>query len=187
MSLDTASNMMVSIIQTQLNNHRLTEAHHDFGKGLNSYAFFKLHDSTSQEDLVQDTFTKTWTYLVKGGKIVLMKAFLYHILNNLIVDEYRKQKHKMQSLDILLENGFEPKDDRSEQLTNFLDGKVAMGRIGDLPLGYRKIMFMRFKQSMSLKDISAITNQTKNAIAVKIHRGIQKLQVLCGFELALNN
>lgn len=43
---------------------------------------------------------------MKGGKIDAMKAFLYHILNNLIVDEYRKRKTV--SLDLLLEKGFDP-------------------------------------------------------------------------------
>src|SRR3989344_5815961 len=112
---------MTSNKQSELNSEKLTVAHHDYNKSLNSYALFKLHDSNTGEDLVQDTFTKTWAYLVKGGKIIMMKAFLYHILNNLIVDEYRKQKHKMASLDTLIESGFEPKDDQSENLANFLD------------------------------------------------------------------
>ena len=65
-------------------------AHNDYEKGLNARAFFKLSNHETGEDLVQHTFMKTWIYLVKGGKIEIMKAFLYHILNNLIVDEYRK-------------------------------------------------------------------------------------------------
>src|SRR3990167_2535302 len=81
-------------------------AHHDFEKGLNTRAFFKVNDRTISEDLVQDTFMKTWKYLVRGGKIDLMKAFLYHVLNDLIVDEYRKKKTT--SLDALQEKGFEP-------------------------------------------------------------------------------
>jgi DNA-directed RNA polymerase specialized sigma24 family protein len=79
----------------------LTGAHHDWHRKLNIHAFFKIHDQTISEDLVQDTFMKTWSYLVKGGKIDTMKAFLYHILNNLIVDEYRKRKAI--SLNALLE------------------------------------------------------------------------------------
>jgi len=65
-------------------------AHEAHQKGLNVHAFFKIHDRALGNDLVQETFIKTWSYLVKGGKIETMKAFLYHILNNLIIDEYRK-------------------------------------------------------------------------------------------------
>jgi RNA polymerase sigma factor (sigma-70 family) len=170
---------MLTKKQTQLNSENLTIAHHDYNKGLNAYAFFKLHNSATGEDLVQETFTKTWAYLVRGGNIVTMKAFLYHILNNLIVDEYRKQKHEMRSLDTLIENGFEPKDEQSKNLIDFLDGKEAMHHIAKLTDKYKKVMHMRFKQSMSLREISTIMGQTKNTTAVQIHRGIDKLKILC--------
>ena len=56
----------------------LTLAHQDHQRGLNARAFFKVHDHAIGEDLVQDTFVKTWSYLLRGGKIDIMKAFLYH-------------------------------------------------------------------------------------------------------------
>src|SRR5690348_4274314 len=84
----------------------LTDAHSNHAQALSKHSFFKLHDQALSTDLVQDTFIKTWSYLIKGGKIDVMKAFLYHVLNNLIVDEYRKRKTV--SLDALLEKGFEP-------------------------------------------------------------------------------
>src|ERR1035437_9556456 len=102
----------------------LATAHNDFAKGLNAHAFFKLHNHAMGEDLVQDTFMKTWSYLVKGGKIDVMKAFLYHVLNNLIVDEYRKRKTT--SLEVLLEKGFEPTAPEPAHLLNVLDGKAAI-------------------------------------------------------------
>ena len=71
----------------------LSTAHLDFDKGLTRHAFYKLHNHEMSEDLVQDTFTKTWIYLIKKGKIHIMKAFLYHILNNLIIDQYRKKEY----------------------------------------------------------------------------------------------
>src|SRR3989338_2348091 len=100
----------------------LSMAHNDFAKGLNVHAFFKLHNREVGEGLVQDTFMKTWSFLVKGGKIDVMKAFLYHVLNNLIVDEYRK--HKTSSLDALREKGFEPSAYNSKHLSNDIDGKA---------------------------------------------------------------
>ncbi len=154
----------------------LTKAHHDYEKRLNSYAFFKVPDRTISEDLVQDTFMKTWSYLVKGGKIELMKAFLYHILNNLIVDEYRK--HKTTSLDVLLEEGFEPSVGNSGNLFNVLDGKSALLLIRRLPEKYQKVMRMRYIQDLSLQEMSLITGQSKNAIAVQAYRGLSKLKLL---------
>ncbi len=154
----------------------LTAAHREYEKGLNAHAFFKMQDREAGEDLVQETFMKTWKYLVKGGKIEIMKAFLYHVLNHLIVDEYRK--HKTMSLDALLEKGYEPGKDYSECLFNMLDGKAAMVLISRLPERYQKVMRMRYVQDLSLAEMSLITGQSKNTIAVQLHRGLEKLKLL---------
>jgi RNA polymerase sigma-70 factor (ECF subfamily) len=154
----------------------LTVAHHDFEKSLNMYAFFKVRNHAASEDLVQDTFMKTWKYLVKGGKIEVMKAFLYHILNHLIVDSYRKRK--TESLDVLLDKGFEPQVAPSDRLFNILDGKGAILLIAHLPVKYQKIIRMRYIQDLSLKEMSLITGQSKNTMAVQVHRGLEKLKLL---------
>jgi len=154
----------------------LTVVHHDYEKGLNLYSFFKTHDRALSNDLVQDTFLKTWSYLVKGGKIDVMKAFLYHILNNLIVDEYRK--HKPISLDVLIEKGYEPSAGHPGRIFDILDGKAALLLIQRLPETYQKVMCMKYVQNLSLKEMSLITGQSKNAIAVQAYRGIEKLKLL---------
>lgn len=154
----------------------LASALKDFEKNLSVHALYRISDREKSEDLVQDTFMKTWKYLVKGGKIDVMKAFLYHVLNNLIVDEYRKQKTL--SLDVLLEKGFEPSIDPSERLFNVIDGKSAVPLIQRLPEKYKKVMRMRFIQDLSLQEMSLLTGHTKNAIAVQVHRGLKKLKLL---------
>jgi len=154
----------------------LTAAHLDYGEKLNIHAFFKLQDHNLGEDLVQDTFMKTWIYLVKGGKIEIMRAFLYHILNDLIIDEYRK--HKTTSLNHLLDKGFEPKVDNSERLFNFLDGKASVLLIRRLPETYQKVVHMRYVQELSIKEMALITGKSKNAITVQAHRGLEKLKKL---------
>jgi RNA polymerase sigma-70 factor (ECF subfamily) len=154
----------------------LSEAHRDFSKGLVSHAVFKLHNRELSDDLVQDTFMKTWKYLAKEGKIDVMKSFLYHILNNLIIDEYRKRK--VVSLDLLLEKGYAPGTDPRERLTNFLDGKTALLLIARLPERYQKVMRMRYVQDLSLEEMALVTGQTKNTIAVQLHRGLTKLKLL---------
>lgn len=155
---------------------KFTIAHNDYKKGLGVYAFSKVHNHSTSDDLVQDTFIKTWKYLVKNGKIHIMKAFLYHVLNGLVIDEYRKRKTA--SLDSLLEKGFEPSINDSEQLLNSLDGRTALLLIDHLPEKYKKAIHMRYVQLLSLKEMSLITGETKNTIAVQIHRGLEKLKLL---------
>lgn len=154
----------------------MTLAHHDFQKGLNARAFFKVHDHAIGQDLVQSTFLKTWMYLVKGGKIDIMKAFLYHILNNLIVDEYRKRKSV--SLDTLVESGFDPAVDDSNRMFDVFDGRQAIYLIKQLSEKYQKVMRMRYVQQLSLKEIALLTMQTRNTVAVQVHRGLAQLKLL---------
>lgn len=169
---------MMTKKQKQQMHAILTDAYIKYAKELHSHAFFKLHDRTLSEDLVQDTFMKTWKYLARGGKIDVMKAFLYHILNNLVIDEYRKRKHATISLDLLLEKGFETSIGDHNRIFNVFDGNIAHQLIGSLTSAYQKVMKMRYIQDLSLKEISLITGQTKNTIAVRVHRGLEKLKLL---------
>lgn len=154
----------------------MTNAHHDFEKLLRTRALFKIHDAQVGEDLVQMTFMKTWNYLAKGGKVDTMKAFLYHVLNGLIIDEYRK--HKTTSLDTLLEKGFNPHVDTTDRLINTLDGRDALLLIDKLPKKYQKVMHMKYVQGLSISEMALITDQTKNTIAVQAHRGLIELRAL---------
>ena len=87
----------------------------------------------------------------------VMKSFLYHVLNNLIIDQYRK--HKTFSLDSMLEAGFEPSDKsiESERLIDMLDGKKALILIGRLPRQYQQVMRMKYVQDLSLAEMSQVT------------------------------
>lgn len=154
----------------------LTSAYRKYQQELKSYSYFKLNDRTLSEDLVQDAFTKTWRYVVRGGNVLLMRSFLFHVLNGLVVDEYRKRKTV--SLNALLEKGFEPGSEDHTRLIDTLDGRTAQQLIDKLPEKYQKVLRMRYMQHLSLSEMSLLTGQTKNTMAVQVHRGLEKLKVL---------
>lgn len=154
----------------------LAEAYQNYEGRLCSYAFSKVNDRALSEDLVQETFIKTWEYLAKGKNVELMKAFLYHVLNSLVVDEYRK--HKAASLDVLLEKGHEPTAGCPDRTVAVLDGKAAIHLIQKLPQKYREVVYMRYVQELSLGEMACLTGQSKNAVAVQVHRGLRKLKLL---------
>jgi RNA polymerase sigma-70 factor, ECF subfamily len=170
--------MITTITQKRIDEHEETmiSAHHDFEKLLRTRAMYKIQDPSVSDDLVQMTFMKTWSYLAKGGKVDIMKAFLYHVLNGLIIDEYRK--HKPTSLDILLEKGFNPSIDETDRLINTLDGRQALLLIDKLSKKYQKVIHMKYVQGLSISEMALITDQTKNTIAVQAHRGLIELREL---------
>lgn len=160
--------------QILLKKQDLTAAYNEHIEGLSLHVLFKLHNEGLREDLVQDTFVKAWKYVINGGTIKQMKPFLYHILNHLIIDEYRKRKTL--SLDELREKGFELGFDDSDQLLDIMDGKRASLLIEGLPLKYSRIMKLKYLQNLSQDEISKRTGLSKNTIAVQSHRGLLKLQ-----------
>jgi len=160
----------------QTKSESFASAYGEYEEILLRHALFKVGSAELASDLVQTTFLKTWEYLVKSGKIVLMKAFLFHVLNRLIIDEYRKKKTL--SLDVLTEEGFEIGTDDSDRLFNTIDGKSAALLIPLLSEKYRLIVSMYFLDGMSLAEIAVATKQSKNTATVQIHRAIKKLKTL---------
>ncbi len=154
----------------------LTKAYHDFSRGLLRFADSKVADHETSGDLVQATFMKTWLYLERSGKIDLMRGFLYHVLNRLIIDEYRKKK--TMSLDLLLEKGLELEAVRLENLFNIIDGKALVLLVGKLPVKYRIALAMRYTEDMAFKDMALITHESQNALSVRVHRGLAMLKAL---------
>ncbi len=51
-------------------------------------------------------------------------------------------------------------------------------RSKSLPEKYRTILHWRFVEGLSISEIAAKTHQSKNTVAVQIHRGLAKLQLL---------
>jgi RNA polymerase sigma-70 factor, ECF subfamily len=156
----------------------IAQAHEEFRDALLRRAHYKTSDKELSEDLVQTTFLKTLLYLQRGGKIQLMRSFLNHVLGDLIIDEYRYRKNKVISLDTLIESGYEPSISEIERAIDILDGETLIELIPYLPDKYEVVVRLRYLQGLSLKEISLITNQTQNTVAVQVHRGIAKLRKL---------
>jgi RNA polymerase sigma-70 factor (ECF subfamily) len=155
----------------------LEEAWRAYGKDLCRYSFQKVGDAKQSEDIVQDTFMRTWAYMQKNGKIDCMKSFLYRTLRNRIVDEYRKRKSI--SLDRMLEAGFEPSgEDWRERHFDAMDGKAIFLLTERLPEKYRKVLLLKYREDMSLEEISRITGNTKNSVSVHLSRGMRRLRIL---------
>ncbi|TAK57721.1 RNA polymerase sigma factor [Patescibacteria group bacterium] len=158
---------------------RAYEKHAD---ALFRYCFFKVSDRETAKDLLQETFTRTWLYISQGGHIINIKSFLYRTLNNLIIDTYRKKKS--QSLEELSEQGFDysAEPNQRERVENHLDGTQAIKMIRQLPPKYREVLFMRYVQELSLKEISSITKMSVNSVSVQVHRAIEKVKKIFNHE-----
>jgi RNA polymerase sigma-70 factor, ECF subfamily len=154
------------------------EAYDTFADPIFRHCFFKVSSREIAKDLTQETFMKAWKYAREGKEeIENMRAFLYHIANNLIIDHYRKRKES--SLDELMEGGYEPKEALShEKLYDVLDANRAVELLQNLPEKYREVILMRYIEELSPGEIGEIIGESENVVSVRIHRALKKAQEL---------
>ncbi|OGG72511.1 hypothetical protein A3A38_04095 [Candidatus Kaiserbacteria bacterium RIFCSPLOWO2_01_FULL_53_17] len=162
------------------------EAFETYSDQLFRHAFFRLSNRDRALEIVQDAFLKTWDYIQGGGEVQSFKSFLYRVVNNLIIDEYRKTKQS--SLDEMLE------DDTGELERKLSDGSVReteegldeeallatiRAHIPELPDTYREVVTMRYVDGFTPKEIAGMIGVSENVVSVRLHRGTIKLRALC--------
>jgi RNA polymerase sigma-70 factor (ECF subfamily) len=151
------------------------KAYEDYADDLFRHAFFRVRDRERAKDLVQETFTRTWTTLSDGASIDNLRAFFYRVLTNAIIDESRKKKSA--SLDTMLEEGFAPHDEEAtEAVFEVTTIRETHELLSTLPDEYRLPLVMRHLDGLSPREIAEILGLTENLVSVRINRAINKLR-----------
>lgn len=150
------------------------EAYEQYGDAIFRHCYFRVSDREKAKDLVQETFSRAWQFIASGHEVQNMKAYMYQIANNLIIDYYRKKKDI--SLDGLQEDGFDPGFDDREHLENFIAGKEALGMLESLDDAYRGVVIMRYVDDVPIQDIAVIMGVSENVVSVRLHRALKKLR-----------
>jgi len=149
------------------------QAYNENSDALFRHCYFRVSSREIALDLTQDTFMKTWEYVSKGHEVKNLRAFLFKVLGNAIIDHYRK--HKTESLDLKIDEGmqFESKGTDTEKESEV---GMAVKAIQKLPDQYKDVIFMRYIDDLSPKEIAEILEEEENNISVRIHRGVAKLK-----------
>src|SRR3989338_7817957 len=66
-------------------------AYQQYVDAIYRHCYFRVYNQDLAEDLTQETFIKTWKYIADGKEIKNIKAFLYKVALNLIIDNSRKK------------------------------------------------------------------------------------------------
>ena len=149
-------------------------AYEDHADALFRHALLRVRDREAATDVVQETYSRAWLYLSQGKQIEYMRAFLYRVANNLIVDGSRKKRTS--SLDVLMESdGFEPRDEMAKDPAEVPQAREAVAMLRSLDEIYRTAITMRFIEEMSPKEIAGKLGVSENVVSVRIHRGIARL------------
>jgi RNA polymerase sigma-70 factor (ECF subfamily) len=134
-----------------------------------------IKESNLAKDLTQDIFMKILMNLSKFQGKAKFSTWIYSITYNYCIDYIRKQKNKYKSElddDKFVEDS--SKDDiddklllevKIEQLTEVLD---------KIPVEDKAVLLMKYKESMSIKQICGILDKSESAVKMKIKRAKAK-------------
>lgn len=135
-----------------------------------SYILFVVHDRDTAEDIFQETFVKVITRLQEGRYMVSGKfgAWIMRIAHNVIMDWYRDQA-ALRTVDTSADNDLSklPGADLYEgNIENhYVNSQVMtdVRRLLDaLPPMQREVVYMRFYQQLSFKEIADSTDVSIN-------------------------
>ncbi len=135
-----------------------------------SYILFIVHDRETAEDLFQDTFVKAIAYMQDGRYTTSGKfaGWLMRIAHNTVMDWYRSlaQFHFVEAnKDNDLSNVSDPSlvvDNIENQYVNSQTLKDVRRLLDMLPMIQREVVYMRFYQQLSFKEIAETTNCSIN-------------------------
>jgi len=153
---------------------QFTDAYESYSEAIFRHCYYRVFDREKAKDFVQEAFCRTWKYITEGNEIENIRAFLYRIANNIIIDESRKKKSV--SLDSIMEKGFSPKVDFRQKDENYFTAKEVIKVIKSLDEKYRDVITMKYIDGFSTKEIASIIGETENNAYVRIHRGLEKLK-----------
>jgi len=145
------------------------EAHAD---AIFRFCFYKTSNRELAKDLTQEVFLKAWSYAQKGGDIREYKAFLYRLAGNLVIDWYRKRK--AESLDSMLEDGFDPPTPQRSELHTELDW--ALSTLHKLRPEDQELIIWRYIEDRSPGEIAELLHENENTVSVRLHRAVGRLK-----------
>lgn len=151
------------------------EAYDLYADAIFRYCYFRVKDRERAKDLMQETFTKTWAYLMTGKKIENLRAFLYKVARNASLTELSRAKTK--SLDALFEEtGYDPADERTPSPSEAAEHALVMRLLDELDDASRETMILRYGNGLPVKEIAELKNEEPNAVSVRIHRALKVLK-----------
>jgi RNA polymerase sigma-70 factor (ECF subfamily) len=157
---------------------RFMDAYDLLSDAIFRHCYYRVYEREKALELTQETFARTWEYMAAGKEVENLKAFIYRVANNLIIDSSRRKTSL--SLEVLMEDGFMPKAEMSAGVMTdaptHAETSLMLAKLGELDDAHRDAVSMRFLDGLSPKEIAEITGESENAVSVRIHRGVKKLR-----------
>lgn len=148
-----------------------------------NYAMRLTGDSDDADDLVQDTLLKAFRFFDKFEKGTNSKAWLYRILKNSYINEYRRQVKEPVKVDYDdVQNFYEniqasdvkTRHYEEDSFNNLLDDNVS-NAIAKLPEDFRTVIILSDIEGYTYEEISGFIDCPVGTVRSRLHRARKML------------
>lgn len=158
--------------------HALRDLYDENIDALYRYVYFKMQSHEEDVlDVIQEAFYKIGIELWWGKKIDNLKAYLYRIVSNKIIDFYRKNKPI--SLEQQIDDFGDVFQDETD-VENIAHAKLEVEKVYHILAGLtsfeKDIFLLRFVEGFSPKDIAQRFDTDVNSVTVRLHRLKEKVK-----------
>lgn len=183
MGLSIFEKLREGSLKEKLKNKNQTAFEELYDKNIDDiyrFIYFKVGKKDEASDLSSLVFLKTWEHLQKNkiNDKQTLRALVYKIARNVVVDYYRSRRPESLSLD--------DENNRIEVVDEEYNLEIEIGIKGEhedlmtkimgLKNEYREVLIMRFVNELSLEEIVDITGKKKINVRVLLHRALKALK-----------
>lgn len=151
---------------------------------LYNFAYHLTYDVDDANDLVQDTFLKGWRFINSYQEGTNAKAWLFKILKNTFINEYRKKKLRPNEVDYEDFIAYQEADEatqvgnldlRQEIFQNLLSDEMIKA-INELPVDFRTIILLCDIEEFSYEEIAKIIDIPIGTVRSRLFRARNMLK-----------
>jgi len=139
------------------------------------YIYHHARHRATAEDLTAEVFSRMLEQLAKGrGPEQHLKAWLYRVAHNLVVDNARRQVHR--DHDPLDEEMVSTEQDVELEVHGTIQGQQAGMALQRLTPMQRAVIILKYLEGYTNKEISSILELSVGAVKALQHRGLASMR-----------
>lgn len=157
-----------------IDKQALLEIYEHYSPEIFRYACRMLGDNDLAEDCVADTFLRL-LIAVRGGTLLgNIRAYLYRVAHNWIIDHYRRRTQ----VNISLEENFhtDPESNPAHLVGQELDRQRVRSALLRLPAEQRQVIELRFMENWSHDEVAVALGKTVEATRALQYRAVEALR-----------
>ncbi len=159
----------------ELDEPALSTIFETYHLALYRYIYQHLRHRATAEDLTAEVFSRMLEQLAKGrGPEQHLRAWLYRVAHNLVVDHTRRQVHR--DHDPLDEELVSTGQDLETEVHGAIQRERAAAALQRLTLMQRAVIVLKYLEGYSNKEISSMLDLSVGAVKALQHRGLASMR-----------